>query len=91
MIADDLPADRISIESGSIIVNTMRWPLIIDPQLQAIKWLRKRYPAVMAAQGWQRRNAEPPQKLQLMQLTKERWISDLQTASATVYRFALKT
>ena len=29
MIADDLPADRISIENGSIIMNTMRWPLII--------------------------------------------------------------
>ena len=27
---------------GSIILNCKRWPLIIDPQLQGIKWLRKK-------------------------------------------------
>eukprot|EP01032_Pedospumella_encystans_P002289 gene2289-2689_t len=42
MISDGLPADRISIENGSIITNCKRWPLLIDPQTQGIKWLRKK-------------------------------------------------
>ena len=43
MMSEGLPADRISIENGAIITNAKRWPLIIDPQLQGIKWLRRRY------------------------------------------------
>jgi dynein heavy chain len=43
MQGEGLPADRISTENGSIITNCTRWPLIIDPQLQGIKWLRSRY------------------------------------------------
>ena len=42
MIAEGLPSDRISIENGSIITNCKRWPLMIDPQVQGIKWLRKK-------------------------------------------------
>ena len=37
---EGLPADRISIENGAIITNCNRWPLIIDPQLQGLKWIR---------------------------------------------------
>ncbi|KAH8072714.1 hypothetical protein JL721_3359 [Aureococcus anophagefferens] len=33
---DSLPADAVSTENGSILCNTSRWPLIIDPQLQGI-------------------------------------------------------
>ena len=40
MYSEGLPADRISTENGSIINSCKRWPLIIDPQLQGIKWLR---------------------------------------------------
>jgi len=35
-----LPADRKSIENGAITMSSSRWPLLIDPQLQGIKWLR---------------------------------------------------
>ena len=42
MMSEGLPADRMSIENGSMITQTSRWPLLIDPQLQGIKWLRKR-------------------------------------------------
>lgn len=34
-----LPADSVSIENGTILTSTERWPLIIDPQLQGIAWL----------------------------------------------------
>jgi len=40
--ADSLPADVVSTENGSIVCNTSRWPLIIDPQLQGIQWLRNK-------------------------------------------------
>lgn len=36
-----LPPDRVSTENGSILTNSERYPLIIDPQLQGINWLRK--------------------------------------------------
>ncbi|GAB9467560.1 hypothetical protein Gpo141_00004900 [Globisporangium polare] len=39
---EGLPADRISIENGCIITSCERWPLLVDPQLQGIKWLRSR-------------------------------------------------
>ena len=38
---EGLPSDRISIENGAIISNCNRWPLLIDPQLQGIRWLKK--------------------------------------------------
>lgn len=37
---EGLPADRISLENGAIITNCNRWPLLIDPQLQGIRWLK---------------------------------------------------
>ena len=40
--ADGLPADPVSVENGTIVTNSARWPLIIDPQLQGIKWLRQK-------------------------------------------------
>ena len=38
---EGLPADRISIENGAVVTNCNRWPLLIDPQLQGIRWLKK--------------------------------------------------
>jgi dynein heavy chain len=40
--ADGLPADQVSIENGTIVSASARWPLIIDPQLQGIKWLKQK-------------------------------------------------
>ncbi|XP_030605544.1 dynein heavy chain 11, axonemal [Archocentrus centrarchus] len=35
-----LPNDRMSIENAAILTTSERWPLIIDPQQQGIKWIR---------------------------------------------------
>uniref|UniRef100_A0A4W3JPZ5 Dynein axonemal heavy chain 11 n=1 Tax=Callorhinchus milii TaxID=7868 RepID=A0A4W3JPZ5_CALMI len=53
MLADDatiatwnnegLPSDRISMENATILANCERWPLMIDPQQQGIKWIRNQY------------------------------------------------
>jgi dynein heavy chain len=36
-----LPADDFSTENGVIVTRGSRWPLMIDPQAQANKWVRK--------------------------------------------------
>jgi dynein heavy chain, axonemal len=38
--AESLPADRMSIENGAITCNASRWPLLIDPQSQGLRWLK---------------------------------------------------
>lgn len=35
-----LPTDLFSTENGAIVTRANRWPLIIDPQLQAWRWIR---------------------------------------------------
>jgi dynein heavy chain len=65
MMSEGLPADRISIENGSIISACKRWPLLIDPQTQAIKWLR---------------NKEANNGLQVFQLNQKGWIRKVEQA-----------
>lgn len=40
---EGLPGDRMSIENATILTSCERWPLMIDPQLQGIKWIKLRY------------------------------------------------
>lgn len=40
-----LPTDSVSIENSIISMKGFRWPLMIDPQLQANNWIRKTYEA----------------------------------------------
>ncbi|KAK0165141.1 hypothetical protein PV328_003689 [Microctonus aethiopoides] len=35
-----LPTDGFSTENGIIITRGTRWPLVIDPQCQAVKWIK---------------------------------------------------
>ena len=39
---DGLPADGFSTENGVIVSRSLRWPLMIDPQGQANKWIRNK-------------------------------------------------
>ncbi|CAH8480381.1 unnamed protein product [Dicrocoelium dendriticum] len=38
-----LPEDRMSVENAAIFSFCERWPLCVDPQLQAIKWIKVKY------------------------------------------------
>lgn len=38
----NLPSDKVSIENGTILTNSERYPLMIDPQLQGITWIREK-------------------------------------------------
>ncbi len=39
---EGLPDDELSVQNGILTVNASRWPLCIDPEMQAIKWIKKR-------------------------------------------------
>lgn len=40
---EGLPSDSMSTENAVILMNSTRWPLIIDPQLQGIRWIKQKY------------------------------------------------
>lgn len=42
-----LPDDRFSKENAAIMEKAKRWPLIIDPQLQATKFIKGKYNDLM--------------------------------------------
>uniref|UniRef100_A0A7S2NI24 Dynein heavy chain n=1 Tax=Haptolina brevifila TaxID=156173 RepID=A0A7S2NI24_9EUKA len=56
--SEGLPADPLSTQNASIICKCARFPLIIDPQMQAVKWIMGREKAnglittVPGAKGW---------------------------------------
>ena len=37
-----LPRDPVSSENGAIVTASTRWPLMIDPQLQGVAWVKAR-------------------------------------------------
>ncbi|XP_060647178.1 dynein beta chain, ciliary [Drosophila nasuta] len=42
---EGLPMDGMSTENATILQHSTRWPLMIDPQLQGIKWIKSRFGA----------------------------------------------
>ena len=39
---EGLPSDEVSIENGTILVKSERYPLMVDPQLQGITWIKEK-------------------------------------------------
>ncbi|XP_075210784.1 dynein heavy chain 3, axonemal [Lycorma delicatula] len=62
---DGLPVDNFSIENGIIVRSARRWPLMIDPQGQANKWVK---------------NMEKDNKLFVIKLTDGNYLRILETA-----------
>lgn len=60
-----LPADNFSVENGIIVYSSTRWPLMIDPQGQANKWIK-----IM----------ENENNILVIKLTNSNYMSTLQTA-----------
>lgn len=44
---EGLPTDRVSLENATMVTSCTRWPLIIDPQLQGVTWIRSREGAAL--------------------------------------------
>ncbi|CAG9462750.1 unnamed protein product [Pedinophyceae sp. YPF-701] len=57
--SEGLPTDPLSMENGAIMTNSARWSLMIDPQLQGIKWIVSR---------------EEPHGIKVIQLTQNKYI-----------------
>jgi dynein heavy chain len=60
-----LPTDSFSIDNGIVVANAKRWPLMIDPQGQANKWVK---------------NMEKPNKLEVIKLTDSSFVRTLENA-----------
>ncbi|CAK0903564.1 unnamed protein product [Prorocentrum cordatum] len=55
---EGLPSDRISLENAAVVTSCSRWPLMIDPQLQGVKWIKQRI----------------GEDLQVLQFTMNNWL-----------------
>lgn len=60
-----LPVDGYSIENGIIATRARRWPLMVDPQSQANKWVK---------------NMEKTNRLQVIKLTDKNYVRVLENA-----------
>ena len=75
--ADGLPADKVSVENGTIVCSSSRWPLIIDPQLQGIKWLRQK-------------ESDPERNLQVVRLGQSDLLRKLERALENGYTILIE-
>ncbi|MBN3303948.1 DYH3 protein, partial [Amia calva] len=60
-----LPVDSFSTDNGIIVSNSRRWPLMIDPQGQANKWIK---------------NMEKANKLSIIKLSDSNYVRTLENA-----------
>ncbi|XP_054282731.1 dynein axonemal heavy chain 7-like [Macrosteles quadrilineatus] len=60
-----LPSDSFSVDNGIIVKNARRWPLMIDPQSQANKWIK---------------NIEKANNLSVMRMTSSDYVRVLENA-----------
>ncbi|RMX56942.1 hypothetical protein pdam_00011068, partial [Pocillopora damicornis] len=60
-----LPVDNFSLDNAIIVTNSHRWPLMIDPQGQANKWIK---------------NMEKPNSLQVIKLSDQNYVRTLENS-----------
>lgn len=65
--SEKLPADQVSTENGCIVSSSARWPLIIDPQLQGIAWIKDK-------------ESDPSRDLQIVRLGQNDLVRKLERA-----------
>jgi dynein heavy chain len=70
-----LPSDSFSIDNAIIVNNSRRWPLMIDPQGQANKWIK---------------NMEKENNLHLIKLTDSEYIRTLENCISLGYPVLLE-
>jgi dynein heavy chain len=63
-MTEGLPADRVSLENAAVVCSCNRYPLIIDPQLQGMKWIKGKEGAEMV----------------ILQLTQKNWLKKVEMA-----------
>jgi dynein heavy chain len=62
---EGLPTDAFSIDNGIVVFNSRRWPLMIDPQGQANKWIRR---------------TEKDNKIQVVKMTQAKYMRTIENA-----------
>ena len=87
-----LPTDSVSVQNGAIIANCKRWPLLIDPQLQGIKWIRRKHLEIVQEskpEDWNEEENGPfqpdPEKavtkeMKCVQLTQNKYLNAVELA-----------
>ncbi|GIQ83778.1 dynein heavy chain [Kipferlia bialata] len=64
---DKLPTDPVSLENAAIFCACERWPLIVDPQLQGVAWIKAREENAGA-------------NLRVVRLNQHKWIDVIERA-----------
>ena len=64
---EGLPTDELSVQNGIMVTRSSRWPLLIDPQGQALAWIKRR---------------EERNSLRVTQLSDKRFRNQLEDAMA---------
>jgi dynein heavy chain len=84
---EGLPSDSMSIQNGAIVCNCKRWPILIDPQLQGIKWVKKKHATEVYAQKPEEVPEEEwvpppptPKEMAVVQLSQARYLNTVEMA-----------
>lgn len=70
-----LPRDEVSTENAILVTKAGRWPLMIDPQEQAVRWIRQ---------------MEGPNNLQITKLTDPTFLRTLESSIRLGYPVLLE-